>query len=85
MDFDLCEPIPLKANEKTKAVAATFINMKGLKTSFKQTENSSQTISVSNNQVAGLDEGIMKTEPPVEESKSQSEPEIQKNDVGPSL
>ena len=39
-DFDLCEPILFKANEKTKTVPATFIIKKVLNTSFKQPENS---------------------------------------------
>ena len=46
-DFDLCEPIIFKANEKTKTVPATFIIRKGLNTSFIQPENSARTILVS--------------------------------------
>ena len=55
-DFDLCEPILFKANEKTKTVPASFIIKKGLNTSFIQPENSARTILVSDNQVATLDE-----------------------------
>ena len=42
-DFDLCEPILFKANEKTKTVPATLIIRKGLNTSFIQPENSART------------------------------------------
>ena len=45
-DFDLCEPILFKANEKTKAVPATFIIRNGLNTSFLQPENSARTFLV---------------------------------------
>ena len=83
-DFDLCEPILLKANEKKKTVPATFIIRKGLNTSSKQPENSARTILVSDNQIAILDEDN-ETEPAVEETISQSEQQLQKTDVGPSL
>ena len=84
-DFDLCEPNLFKANEKTKTVPATFIITKGLKTSFIQPKNSARTILVSDNQIAGLDEDNVKTEPAMEETISQSEQQIQSTDVGPSL
>ena len=71
-DFDLCEPILFKANEKTKTVPATFIIRKGLNTSFIQPENSTRTILVSGNQIARLEEGNVKIEPPVEETISQN-------------
>ena len=83
-DFDLCEPILFKANEKTNTVPATFIIRKGLNTSFIQPKNSAQTILVSDNQIARLDEDNVKTEPAVEETISQSEPQPQNIDVGPS-
>ena len=84
-DFDLCEPILFKANEKTKTVLATFIIRKGLNTSFKLIENSARTILVSDNQIARLDEDNVKTEPSVEETISQSEQQLQNTDVGHSL
>ena len=80
-DFDLCEPILFKANEKTKIVPVTFIIRKGLNTSFIQPENSTWTILVSANQIASLDEDNVKTEPSVEESISESEPQLQNTDV----
>ena len=83
-DFDLCEPILFKANENTKTVPATFIIRKGLNTSFIQPENSARTILVSDNQIARLDEDNVKTEPAVEETISQSKPQPQNTDVGPS-
>ena len=84
-DFDLCEPILFKAIEKTKTGPATFIIRKDLNTSFKQPENSARTILESDNQIARLEEDNVKTEPPVEESISQSEPQLLRNtDVGPS-
>ena len=83
-DFELCEPILFKANEKTKTVAATFIIRKGLNTSFIQPENSTRTILVSDNQIARLDEDNVKTEPAVEETISESEPQLQNTDVEPS-
>ena len=83
-DFDLCEPILFKANEKTNTVPATFIIRKGLNTSFIQPENSARTILVSDNQIARLDEDNVKTEPAVEETISQSELQPQNTDVGPS-
>ena len=82
--FDLCEPILFKANEKTKTVPATFIIRKGLNTSFIQLKNSTRTIQLSDNQIARLEEDNVKTEPPLEEIISQSEPQIQNTDVGPS-
>ena len=84
-DFNLCEPILFKANEKTKTVPATFIIRKGLNTSFIQTENSARTILVSDNQIARQDEDNVKTEPAVEETIYQSEQQLQSTDVGPSL
>ena len=68
--FDLCEPILFKANEKTQTVPATFIVRKGLNTSFIQPENSTWTILVIDNQIARLDEDIVKTQPAVEETIS---------------
>ena len=84
-DFDLCEPILFKANEKTKRVPATFIIRKGLNTYVIQPENSARTILVSDNQIVRLDEDNVKTEPAVEETISQSEQQLQSTDVGPSL
>ena len=84
-DFDLCEPILFKANEKAKTVPATFIIRKGLNTFFIQPENSARTILVSDNQIARLHEDSVKTEPAVEETISQSEQQLQSTDVGPSL
>ena len=83
-DFDSCEPILLKASEKTKIVPATFIISKGLNTSLLQPENSTRTIRVSDNPIARLDEDKMKTEPAVEETISESEPQLQNTYVGPS-
>ena len=59
-DLDLCEAILLKVNEKTKTVPSTFIIRKCLNTSFIQPENSTQTIRVSDDQVAWLYENNMK-------------------------
>ena len=84
-DFDLCEPNLFKANEKTKTAPATFIIMKGLKTSLRQPENSTRTFQVSENQIARLDEDNVKIEPAVEETISQSEQQLQSTDVGLSL
>ena len=84
-DFNLCEPILFKANEKAKTVPATFIIRKNLNTSFIQPENLARTILVSENQIARLDEDSVKTEPAVEETISQSEQQLQSTDVGPSL
>ena len=88
-DFDLCEPILFKANEKSKTVPATFIIRfiirKGLNTSFRQPENSQRTILVGDNKIARLDEDNVKTEPAVEETISQSEQQLQNTDVGHSL
>ena len=83
-DFDMCEPILFKANEKTKTVPATLIIRKGLNTSFIQPENSTRTVLVSDNQIARLEVDNVKTEPAVEETISQSEPQFQNTDVGPS-
>ena len=83
-DFDLCKPILFKANEKTKTVPVTFIIRKSLNTSFIQTENSTRTILVSDNQIERLGEDNVKTEPAVDETISQSEPQLQNTDVGPS-
>ena len=82
--FDLCEPTLFMANEKTKAVPATFIIRKGLNTSFIQPDNSAWTILVSDNQNARLDQDNVKTELSMEETISQSEPQLQNTDVGPS-
>ena len=84
-DFDLCEPILFKANEKTQTVPSTFIIRKGLNTSFIQPEHSARTILVSDNQTARLDEDNVKTEAAVEETISQSEQQLQSTDVGPLL
>ena len=65
-DFDLCEPILFKANEKTKTVPATFIIKKSLNTSFIKPENSTRTILVCDNQIARLEEDNVKTEPAVD-------------------
>ena len=51
-DFDLCEPILFKANEKKKTVSATIIIRKDLNTSFIQPKNSTRTVLVSDNQIA---------------------------------
>ena len=72
-NFDLCEPILFKANEKKKTVPATFIIRKGLNTSFIQPKNLTSTVLVTNNQFARLDEDNVKTEPPVEKTVSQTE------------
>ena len=77
-DFDLCEPILFNANEKTISVPATFIIRKALNTSFIQPGNSTRTILVSDNQIPRLEEDNMETEPAVEETISQSEPQLQK-------
>ena len=61
-DFDLCEPILFKANEKTKTVPAIFIIRKGLNASFIQPEVSAGTNLVSDNQNARIDEDKVKTE-----------------------
>ena len=80
-NFDLCEPILFKANEKAKTVPATFIIRKVLNTSFIQPENSTRTFLVSGNQIARLEEDNVKTELAVEETTSQSEPQFQNSDV----
>ena len=80
-DFDLFEPFLLKANEKRKTVPAAFIIRKGLNTSFIQPENSTESVLVSDNQISGLEEDNVKTESAVEETISQSEPQIQNTDV----
>ena len=49
--LDLCEPILFRANEKTQTVPATFIIRKGLNTSFRQSNNSTRTILVSDNKL----------------------------------
>ena len=84
-DFNLCEPILFKANEKTKTIPATFIVRKGLNTSFIQPKNSARTTLVSDNQIARLDENNVKTEPAVEKTISQSEQQLQSAILGPSL
>ena len=84
-DFDFCEPILFKANEKTKTIPATFIIRKGMNTSFIQPEKSARNILVSDNKIARLDEDNVKTEPTVEETISQSEQQLHNTDVGPSL
>ena len=83
-DFDLCEPILFRANEKTKTVPASFIIRKGLNTSFIQPENLTRTILVSDNQIATLEENNVKTELAMKETISQSEPQLQNTDVGTS-
>ena len=83
-DFDLCEPLLFKANEKTKTVPATFIIRKGLNTSFIQHGNSTRTFLLSDNQILRLDEDNLKTTTPVEENISQSEPQLQNTEVGSS-
>ena len=83
-DFDLCGPILFKANEKTKPVPATFNFRKGLNTSFIQPENSARSILLSDNQIARLEEDNVKTELAVEETISQSEPQLQNANVGTS-
>ena len=75
-DLDFCEPLLFKANEKTKTVPATFIIRRVLNTSFKQSEDSTWTILLSDNRIARLDEDNVKTEPPREETTSQSEPQL---------
>ena len=84
VDFGLCEPILFNANEKTKTVGATFVIRKGLKTSFIQPETSSRTPLVSDNPITRLEEDNVEAEQPVEETIAQSEPQLQKTDVGPS-
>ena len=84
-DFDFCEPILFKANEKTKTVPATFSIRKGLNTSSIQPENSARIFLVSDNQIARLDEDNVKTEPAGEETISHSEQQLQSTDLGPSL
>ena len=84
VDFNLCEPILLMANEKTKTVSATFIIRKGLNKFFIQPENSKRTILVSENQIARPEEDNVKTDPAVEETLSQSVPKLQNSDVKPS-
>ena len=83
-DFDLCEPILFKTNAKTKTVPANFIIKKDLSTYFIQPENLTQNILVSDNQIARLEHNIVKTEPAVEETISQSDPQLQNTDVGAS-
>ena len=83
-DFDMCELILFKDNGKTKTVPATFIIRKDLNATFILHRNSTRTILVSDNQSARLDKNNVKTEPPVEETKSQPEPHFQNTDVGPS-
>ena len=39
---------------------------------------------MTDNQIAKLDEDNVKTEPPVEETTTQSEPQLQNTDLGPS-
>ena len=60
-DFELCEPILFKANEKTKTFPVTLIIGKGLNTTFIKAENSIWTILVSDNQTAILYEDNVKT------------------------
>ena len=80
-DFNLCEPILFKANERTKTVPATFIIRKGLSTSFLQLENSTWIMLVNNKHIARLDEDNVKTALLAEETISQSEPEPQMKDL----
>ena len=83
-DFEFYEPILFKFKEKTKTVPATFIIRKGFNTSFIQPENSARTIIVSDNQIVRLEEDNVKPEPAVQETISQSKPQHQNTDVGPS-
>ena len=83
-DFYLCKQILFKANEKTKTVLASFIIRNQLKTALLQAENGKLTVLVSDNQIAKLDLENVKTEAPEEETKSQSEPQAQNKNVGPS-
>ena len=83
-DFDMCEHILFKANEKTTTIPATFFIRMGLNKSVNQTEKATWIMLVRNNQNARLDEDNVKTEPPVEEALSQSKPQVQNTDVGPS-
>ena len=78
-EFAMCDPIPFKTNEKTKTVPATIIR-KGLNTSFIQTEHSTRTFLLSDNQIARLDEDNVKTKPTVE-TISQSDPQLHNTDV----
>ena len=82
-DLDLCEPILFKANEKKKTVPVTYLIRKVLNTSLIQPKNSTRTILVSDNLIARLEKDIVKTELAVEETISQSEPQLQNTDVGP--
>ena len=82
--FDLFKPILFKPNEKTRAVPVTLIIRKGLNKYFIQPENLTRTNLVSDIQIARLGEDNVETEPSVEKTMSQSEPELQKTDVGPS-
>ena len=72
------------ANEKTETIPATFIIRKGLNTSFIQPEKSTRAILASDNQIAGLDKDNLKTETAVEETISESEPQLQNTDGEPS-
>ena len=81
-DVDLCEPILFKANEMKQTVPATFIIRKGLKTSFIKPEILTRTILMSDNQIARLEEDNVKAESEVEETKSQSEAQLQDTDMG---
>ena len=83
-DFDFCEHILFKANEKTKTVPATFIIRKGSNPSFIQPQISTRIFLVSDNQIERLKENNAKTEPTVEETTNQSEPQLQNKDVEPS-
>ena len=83
-DFDLCKPILIKANEKTRIFPATFTIRKGVNTSFIQPEKSMGTILVDDNPMARLDKDKLKTEPPVEETISQSKRQVENTDVRPS-
>ena len=60
-DFDLCEPILYKANEKTKTFPDTFIIRKTLNTSLIQPKNSTRTILMNDNQFAIIEEDNVKT------------------------
>ena len=59
-------------------------HQEGLKHIFIQPENPTQTILVTDNQIAKLDEDIVKTEPTVEENTTQSEPQLQNTGLGTS-
>ena len=83
-DFNFWKPNLFENNENTEIAPATFIIRKGLKTYYIKLKKSTLTILESDNHIARLDEDNLKTEPAVEETKSESEPQLQNTDVGPS-